>query len=88
MGFPTPIRSWLSGELRGLFRHWLLDVRETPRLLDYDLLERLVSRCLQGQQDLSLLLWRVWFFKLWYAHWVKGDPLDGDLTRGPVQVCA
>jgi asparagine synthase (glutamine-hydrolysing) len=31
MGFPTPIRSWLSGELRGLFRHWLLDVRETPR---------------------------------------------------------
>jgi asparagine synthase (glutamine-hydrolysing) len=76
MGFPTPIRPWLSGDLRELFSHWLLDVREEPQLFDYGMLRRMVEEHFSGRQDLSLLLWRIWFFKLWFAFWVKGETLE------------
>lgn len=76
MGFPTPIRQWLSDDLRDLFGHWLLEVREEPQLFDYGVLRRMVSEHFAGRQDLSLLLWRIWFFKLWFAFWVKGEALE------------
>ena len=87
MGFPTPIRKWLSGELRQVFGHWLLEEREEPQLFDYDVLDRMFREHLSGRQDLSLLLWRIWFFKLWSAYWVKGDTisLDGSSHATPAK---
>ena len=76
MGFPTPIRRWLTGELHGLFRQGLLDMQEEPALLDQRLLTRLVDRHLAGDESLSLLLWRVWFFRLWFAVWIEGRTLE------------
>jgi hypothetical protein len=62
--------------MRDIFRHWLLDIREEPQLFDYGMLRRMVDEHFSERQDLSLLLWRIWFFKLWYAFWVKGETLD------------
>ena len=76
MGFPTPIRRWLTGELSGLFRRGLLEMHEEPALLDRRLLEQLVARHLAGDASLSLLLWRVWFFRMWFAVWVEGRTLE------------
>ena len=66
-----------------MFSHWLLEVREEPQLFDYEVLKRMVSEHLSGRQDLSLLLWRIWFFKLWYRFLGEGGdagvrtPLNG-----------
>jgi len=76
MGFPTPIRRWLAGSLRDVFRRGLLEIREEPALIDHALLERLLAEHVAGREDLSLLLWRVWFFKLWFAHWSRGERLE------------
>jgi asparagine synthase (glutamine-hydrolysing) len=85
MGFPTPIRRWLSSTLRGMFRHWLLEVREEPRLFDYRVLERLAAHHFAGREDLSLLLWRIWFFKLWYARWIRGEALELGTTAAALR---
>ena len=73
-GFPTPVRSWLANEFRPLFLHWLVERREEPALLDHEVLTSLVNDHFAGRTDAGLLLWRVWFFKLWYAYWIKGEP--------------
>jgi asparagine synthase (glutamine-hydrolysing) len=75
-GFPTPVRSWLANELRPLFLRWLVDRREDSPLLDRAVLSGLVDDHLAGRTDAGLLLWRVWFFKLWYAFWIKGERLE------------
>jgi asparagine synthase (glutamine-hydrolysing) len=86
MGFPTPIRRWLTGELSALFRHGLLEMREEPALLDRGLLERLVTRHLAGDTSLSLLLWRVWFFRMWFAVWIEGRTLDAPTGRRALEL--
>jgi asparagine synthase (glutamine-hydrolysing) len=83
MGFPTPVRRWLSGELSWLFRRGLLEMQEEPALLDRRLLDQLVARHLAGDERLSLLLWRVWFFRMWYAVWVEGRSLPVTPHRRP-----
>jgi asparagine synthase (glutamine-hydrolysing) len=76
MGFPTPIRRWLTGTLREVFTRGLLDIREEPAIIDHALLERLLAEHVAGRDDLSLLLWRVWFFKLWFAYWNRGERVE------------
>ncbi|HEY7140334.1 MAG TPA: asparagine synthase (glutamine-hydrolyzing) [Methylomirabilota bacterium] len=86
MGFPTPIRRWLTGELSSLFQRGLVEMREEPALLDRRVLERLVARHFAGDGSLSLLLWRVWFFRMWYAVWVEGRALEVTSGRRAVEV--
>jgi hypothetical protein len=86
MGFPTPIRRWLTGELSPLFRQGLMGMREDPALLDQGLLDRLMRRHLAGDASLSLLLWRVWFFRMWCAVWIEGRTLDVPARSHDVKV--
>jgi asparagine synthase (glutamine-hydrolysing) len=86
MGLPTPIRRWLSGELSHLFRQGLLGMREEPALIDQALLDQLVRRHLAGDDSLSLLLWRVWFFRMWCAVWVEKRTLDVSSGRRDLQM--
>ena len=86
MGFPTPIRRWLTGELSSMFRHGLLEMQEEPTLLDRGVLEQLVARHFSGEASLSLLLWRVWFFRMWFAVWVEGRTLEVADGRRRVEV--
>jgi asparagine synthase (glutamine-hydrolysing) len=78
-GFPTPVRGWLSGPLRDVFGAWLLEGDEEPPCLAAATLARLVDEHLSGRRDWSLLLWRVWFFRVWHARWIAGRSLENGL---------
>jgi hypothetical protein len=45
-------------------------------VFDRDVLAGLVEAHAAGRADAGLLLWRVWFFKLWYAFWIRGERLE------------
>jgi asparagine synthase (glutamine-hydrolysing) len=78
MGFPTPVRRWLSAGLRDVFRGGLLGIQEEPAVFDRQVLARLVAAHAAGADDVGLLLWRIWFFKLWFVRWVAREPIDVD----------
>ncbi len=75
LGFPTPIRVWLRGEMYS----WAVDILETSKaghLLDLALVLELLREHREGRADHSRKIWTVLVFCLWHAIFVDGtlDP--------------
>jgi asparagine synthase (glutamine-hydrolysing) len=66
LGFPTPIRVWLRGEL-GDWAHDVLARSGAGELLDLGYARRLLAAHQRGQADHSRKLWTVLMFCLWHA---------------------
>lgn len=78
LGFPTPVRVWLRGEMY----EWAVDILETSKaghLLDLALVLELVREHREGKVDHSRKIWTVLVFCLWHAIFVDGtlDPGAG-----------
>jgi asparagine synthase (glutamine-hydrolysing) len=89
LGFPTPIRVWLRGEMHD----WAMDILGTSRaghLIDLGLVRRLLHEHRLEQADHSRKIWTVLVFCLWYAIFVDGTldprpiPAESALLTKPV----
>jgi asparagine synthase (glutamine-hydrolysing) len=75
LGFPTPIRVWLRGEMYEWALH-ILDTSKAGHLLDLGYVRRLLDDHKRGDADYSRKIWTVLVFCLWHAIFVAGtiDP--------------
>jgi asparagine synthase (glutamine-hydrolysing) len=71
LGFPTPIRPWLRGELYE-WAHSVLDASATGELLDLNLVRDLLGAHRKKDADHSRRIWTVLMFCLWHAMFVAG----------------
>jgi asparagine synthase (glutamine-hydrolysing) len=84
LGFPTPIRVWLRGEMHD----WAADILGTSKaghLIDLGLARRLLHEHRVGQADHSRKIWTVLIFCLWYSIFVEGS-LDPRPARAASQL--
>jgi asparagine synthase (glutamine-hydrolysing) len=89
LGFPTPIRVWLRGEMYD----WAMDILGTSRtghLIDLGYVRKLLHEHRGGQVDHSRKIWTVLVFCLWYSIFVDGSldprpiPAESALLTKPV----
>jgi asparagine synthase (glutamine-hydrolysing) len=83
LGFPTPTRIWLRGEI-GDWVGELMGASQTGHLLDLAYAQRLLAEHRAGRADNSRKVWTVAMFCLWHAINVEKtvDPFAG-ARRGP-----
>ncbi|ALG08653.1 asparagine synthase (glutamine-hydrolyzing) [Kibdelosporangium phytohabitans] len=72
LGFPTPIRVWLRGEMHEWALH-VLDSSKAGHLIDIDYVRRLLNEHRKGAADHSRKIWTVLVFCLWYEIFVSGS---------------
>jgi asparagine synthase (glutamine-hydrolysing) len=83
LGFPTPTRVWLRGEIGD----WIGDLMassQTSHLLDLGYAQRLLAEHRAGKADNSRKVWTVAMFCLWHAINVERsiDPFAASRTTG------
>ncbi|CAM3703929.1 asparagine synthase (glutamine-hydrolyzing) [Kibdelosporangium persicum] len=89
LGFPTPIRVWLRGEMYEWATH-VLDTSKAGHLIDLGYVRRLLHEHKRGAADYSRKIWTVLVFCLWYAIFVEGTidprpaPVASQLLSKPV----
>jgi asparagine synthase (glutamine-hydrolysing) len=79
LGFPTPIRVWLAGEMY----EWARDIlhhSDAGDLLDLSYVEELLHDHNAGREDNSRKIWTVLVFCMWHAIFVA-KTLDPGITR-------
>jgi asparagine synthase (glutamine-hydrolysing) len=72
LGFPTPTRVWLAGEMYD----WAQDILSrsgADHLLDLGYVRRLLKAHRRGDADHSRKVWTVLVFCVWYAIFVDGS---------------
>jgi asparagine synthase (glutamine-hydrolysing) len=79
LGFPTPTRVWLRGEMYEWARH-LLATSAAGDLLDLGYAARLLDEHRRGEADHSRKVWTVLVFCVWHAIFVTGS-LDPGIQR-------
>jgi asparagine synthase (glutamine-hydrolysing) len=84
LGFPTPIRVWLRGEMHDWAAH-ILGTSKAGHLIDLGYVRRLLHEHRLGQTDHSRKIWTVLVFCLWYAIFVDGT-LDPRPARAASQL--
>src|SRR5215813_2627494 len=73
MGFPVPLRNWLSGTFTHLLDEFLLSPRTTERgLFKVDVVNELVSRHRRGE-DHTERLWTLLNFEIWMRRFIDRD---------------
>ncbi|GAB3909325.1 asparagine synthase (glutamine-hydrolyzing) [Kibdelosporangium lantanae] len=72
LGFPTPIRVWLRGEMYGWAEN-ILGTSKAGHLVDLGYVRRLLHEHKRGDADHSRKIWTVLVFCLWYAIFVEGS---------------
>jgi asparagine synthase (glutamine-hydrolysing) len=72
LGFPTPIRVWLRGEMYEWASH-VLGTSRAGHLVDLGYVRRLLQEHRVEQADHSRKIWTVLVFCLWYAIFVEGS---------------
>jgi asparagine synthase (glutamine-hydrolysing) len=89
LGFPTPIRVWLRGEMYEWAAH-ILGTSQAGHLIDLGYVRRLLHDHKRGEADHSRKIWTVLVFCLWYAIFVAGTldprpaPVASQLLTKPV----
>ncbi|GAA4683671.1 asparagine synthase (glutamine-hydrolyzing) [Phytohabitans rumicis] len=81
LGFPTPTRVWLRGEMY----EWARDILATSGagdLLDLSYAQRLLDEHKRGTADHSRKVWTVLVFCVWHAIFVERS-LDPGIQRNP-----
>jgi asparagine synthase (glutamine-hydrolysing) len=79
LGFPTPTRVWLRGEMYD-WAHDILDRSDAGDLLDLEYVRRLLDAHKRGEADYSRKVWTVLVFCVWHAIFVART-LDPGITR-------
>ncbi|PZM96858.1 MAG: asparagine synthase (glutamine-hydrolyzing) [Actinobacteria bacterium] len=79
LGFPTPTRVWLRGEMYEWARH-ILATSGAGELLDLSYAMRLLDEHKRGEADHSRKVWTVLIFCLWHAIYVARS-LDPGIPR-------
>ena len=79
LGFPTPTRVWLRGEMYEWARH-ILATSGAGELLDLSYAMRLLDAHKRGEGDYSRKVWTVLIFCLWHAIFVERS-LDPGIPR-------
>jgi asparagine synthase (glutamine-hydrolysing) len=79
LGFPTPTRVWLRGEMYD-WAHDILDRSDAGDLLELDHVRRLLDAHKRGEADYSRKVWTVLVFCVWHAIFVART-LDPGITR-------
>ena len=70
LGFPVPIRHWLSNELYDWAKQ-LIHVSETDYLINKSLVMKLLDSHRSGKGDYSRKIWTVLIFMLWHQIFVE-----------------
>jgi asparagine synthase (glutamine-hydrolysing) len=79
LGFPTPTRVWLRGEMYEWARH-LLATSGAGDLLDLAYARNLLEEHRRGEADHSRKVWTVLVFCVWYGVFVDGS-IDPGIER-------
>jgi asparagine synthase (glutamine-hydrolysing) len=79
LGFPTPTRVWLRGEMYE-WAHEILDRSDAGDLLNLDYARRLLDAHKRGEADYSRKVWTVLVFCVWHAIFVSRT-LDPGISR-------
>jgi asparagine synthase (glutamine-hydrolysing) len=79
LGFPTPTRVWLRGEMYD-WAHDIFDRSGAGDLLDLDYARRLLDAHKRKEADYSRKVWTVLVFCVWHAIFVERT-LDPGITR-------
>ena len=79
LGFPTPTRVWLRGEMYD-WAHDILDRSGAGELLDLEYARGLLDEHKRGDADHSRKVWTVLVFCVWHAIFVA-HTLDPGITR-------
>jgi asparagine synthase (glutamine-hydrolysing) len=79
LGFPTPTRVWLAGEMYEWARQ-ILSESDAGELLDLAYARELLDAHRRGEADHSRKLWTVLVFCIWHAIFVAGT-LDPGVAR-------
>ncbi|MDQ7904271.1 asparagine synthase (glutamine-hydrolyzing) [Phytohabitans sp. ZYX-F-186] len=79
LGFPTPTRVWLRGEMYEWARH-ILATSGAGELLDLGYAEDLLEDHRRGEADHSRKVWTVLVFCVWYGVFVDGT-IDPGIER-------
>jgi len=81
LGFPTPTRVWLRGEMYEWARH-LLSTSGAGDLLDLGYARNLLEEHRRGEADHSRKVWTVLVFCVWYGVFVDHS-IDPGIERNP-----
>ena len=74
MGFPTPIKSWFKGRLKGKIENVLLDQRTLQRgIFKPEFINKIVSDNSSGRADNTDRIWCLLNFELWYRIFFEND---------------
>jgi asparagine synthase (glutamine-hydrolysing) len=87
LGFPTPTRVWLKGQIGD----WVADLlagSQTGHLLDLGYVQRLLAEHRAGQADHSRKVWTVAMFCLWHAINVEHSVTVGPARMSPATTAA
>jgi asparagine synthase (glutamine-hydrolysing) len=79
LGFPTPTRVWLAGEMYD-WAHDILSRSGAGELLDLEYARRLLEAHRRGNGDQSRKVWTVLIFCIWHAIFVERS-LDPGVER-------
>jgi asparagine synthase (glutamine-hydrolysing) len=79
LGFPTPTRVWLAGEMYDWARH-VFSISGAGDLLDLSYAMRLLEEHRRGEADHSRKIWTVLIFCIWHAIFVART-LDPGIQR-------
>jgi asparagine synthase (glutamine-hydrolysing) len=79
LGFPTPTRVWLAGEMYDWARH-VFATSGAGELLDLNYADRLLQEHKAGTADHSRKIWTVLVFCIWHAIFVART-LDPGIER-------
>ncbi|HLU45725.1 MAG TPA: asparagine synthase (glutamine-hydrolyzing) [Natronosporangium sp.] len=79
LGFPTPTRVWLAGEMYD-WAHHILSTSGADELLDLGYVRGLLEAHKRGEADHSRKVWTVLVFCIWYAIFVERS-LDPGIER-------
>ena len=79
LGFPTPTRVWLRGEMYE-WAHEILDRSDAGDLLNLDYARQLLDAHKRGEADYSRKVWTVLVFCVWHAIFVSRT-LDPGISR-------
>jgi asparagine synthase (glutamine-hydrolysing) len=70
MGFPTPYRQWIKGDLR----EWIQDTLHSAHMnffFNRSFIDQLMSEYLSGQRDNARQIWTLFMFGLWHETYIQ-----------------
>ena len=72
MGFAIPIENWLNSDLKDKVSYYINDARiEKQGIFNASFTQKLKYDFYSGKKELSMKLWYLLMFQMWYAKWME-----------------